>query len=1423
MKFKTLLFSLLSLIFMGFSSVAQTTYTFSDYPAGTQYAENETHVLDENVTLITNQCHFTTQLRVYSSASHDGNFYTNALPSNIQALSFNMGYKVDDIWIFGSNDGTTWDTVGTISTTSTSYADYTIDFGTNDYNRFKFDVVGTNQIRVASMTITYKQSSSMVQMPSFTPEGGLFETAQNVTISCETAGASIYYTTDGTTPDMSSTLYTAPINVSTTTTLKAIAYKTGMQESFVATQTYTFPVLVTDIASLRAGSTDGTIYKLTSEAILTFQTAHNNVKTIQDATGAILIYDPSGKITTTYNIYDGITGICGSLSLYGGLLEFVPISDPMAATSTNNTFVPQTMSIPEISLTDESKLITINDLSFSATGNFASSTNYTVTDANNNSLVIRTSYNTLDYIGTPIPETPKTITGIVTQYNGTIQFVPRSLADFVDGTSNTPILSATPSQLATFSYIKDFGPSDEQAISVTGINLTGNVSIACDSNFEFSVSDSSQYVNSLTLTPENGSISQTLLVRMKAGLDQNIYTGLLTLTPADTTVDAISYTLNGNVTVISSSYLWKKIENLNDLENNEQIIIAARNSSSTSDYAVMTAATVGKPNGVVCTPMSYQGTEILPMDILAYDTSYIWSLTKVNDSLFSFTNLSGEKLGYMSSTNFINDTNYIWKVEAGTSAASAMVPNHAGYKITNNTSTGRAIALNTSNKFAPYAVSNLESSNYNFFLDIFSKVETNADTTTLAMPIFTPAAGEYWDSVVVSISCTSVGATIHYTADGSTPDSNSPVYTTPLLINQTTTLKAIACQEGKTDSNVSTAVYTINITPVVPELTVSVNNMSGFAYDYNDGPSATQSFTITGENLSQDVVITVAGDFEIASSATGTFDSILNIATTSGSVNADVYVRMSAGLGIGNHTGTINIVSDETASVSLSGQVADPSAVYCIETFDNLGVSTSSSYLTGSFVGVNNVTWNYVQSRYDVEMTGPSLMLGRNRTPQAELTSGFISGGCGTISFDYMQAFSTNVNLNVYVNDILVGNVTSSSEANVIKNSGTISVYVGGPFTIKFMSANNSDGQVCIDNITWSNFNDGTVYTDAPTFTPIAGQYVDNVNVTINCATAGANIFYSTSSADGPWTAYTSAINLTQTTTIWAYAEKTGEVASSVASATYEIINATSVSSIAQLRQGQEDVYYTLTSEAILTFQSTVRNVKYIQDATGAILIDDNNHVITTAYNLYDGITGITGTLTTYNGMLQFIPAVNTAEATSQNNTVDPQLVTLSQLTEAYEAQLVKIENVTFDATGVFETSTTYNIMDATGEGVVRTQYNTLDYIGSEIPTTAVTITGVILEYNGVMQIVPRSQSDIEDYDAVDENTLSQISVTMSGNTMFVMNESDNTANMTVYNILGQPVMNKTISTGLSTFNHNLASGAYIVKVGDYATKLVVR
>jgi len=78
-----------------------------------------------------------------------------------------------------------------------------------------------------------------VETPAISPAGGTFESSASVSLSCKTAGATIRYTLDGSTPTATSTAYSAPVVVSASRTLKARAFKDGYDPSAVASATFT--------------------------------------------------------------------------------------------------------------------------------------------------------------------------------------------------------------------------------------------------------------------------------------------------------------------------------------------------------------------------------------------------------------------------------------------------------------------------------------------------------------------------------------------------------------------------------------------------------------------------------------------------------------------------------------------------------------------------------------------------------------------------------------------------------------------------------------------------------------------------------------------------------------------------------------------------------------------------------------------------------------------------------------------------------------------------------------------------------------------------------------------------------------------------------------------------------------------------------
>src|SRR2546425_8305509 len=93
-------------------------------------------------------------------------------------------------------------------------------------------------------------------------------------------------------------------------------------------------------------------------------------------------------------------------------------------------------------------------------------------------------------------------------------------------------------------------------------------------------------------------------------------------------------------------------------------------------------------------------------------------------------------------------------------------------------------------------------------------------------PRRTPGGPSSTLSLSVSISDATSGATIHYTTDGSTPTTSSPVYGGALTFTQTTTLNAMAAASGMTDSAVASATYNVQ-QPSLTSLTLSPSIVTG--------------------------------------------------------------------------------------------------------------------------------------------------------------------------------------------------------------------------------------------------------------------------------------------------------------------------------------------------------------------------------------------------------------------------------------------------------------------------------------------------------------------------------------------------------------------------------------------------------------------
>jgi len=167
---------------------------------------------------------------------------------------------------------------------------------------FKFHMTGGNQ-DTTTFTLNAVALGSMVSSPVFNPATGIYPLAQSVAISTPTSGASIYYTTDGGTPTESSTLYSGPVNVNSSMTLNAIAFKSGVTPSPLASASYVIgdpPVVEIPVFSPVAGT-----HALPQSVVITTATS-----------GASIRYTTNGSEPTSTN----------------GTLYSTPVSVPVTTT-----------------------------------------------------------------------------------------------------------------------------------------------------------------------------------------------------------------------------------------------------------------------------------------------------------------------------------------------------------------------------------------------------------------------------------------------------------------------------------------------------------------------------------------------------------------------------------------------------------------------------------------------------------------------------------------------------------------------------------------------------------------------------------------------------------------------------------------------------------------------------------------------------------------------------------------------------------------------------------------------------------------------------------------------------------------------------------------------------------------------------------
>jgi hypothetical protein len=158
----------------------------------------------------------------------------------------------------------------------------------------------------------------------------------------------------------------------------------------------------------------------------------------------------------------------------------------------------------------------------------------------------------------------------------------------------------------------------------------------------------------------------------------------------------------------------------------------------------------------------------------------------------------------------------------------------------------------------------------------------------------------------------------------------------------------------------------INLPPDQPLLTVNPATLTGFTYMTGEGPSAAQMFSVSGTNLTANVIVQAPANYEISTNETAGFTSTITLTQAGGTVaETPLYVRLASGLSIAAYNGqiTVNSTGATEATISLTGSVTGPTPYVTILQRPTQINLTDATYESAVLVEIGNYTTDDVRYR----------------------------------------------------------------------------------------------------------------------------------------------------------------------------------------------------------------------------------------------------------------------------------------------------------------------------------------------------------------------------------------------------------------------------------------------------------------------------
>ena len=385
----------------------------------------------------------------------------------------------------------------------------------------------------------YTINLSAAATPTFSPAGGAYAAGQAVIIAAATAGANIFYTTDGSIPTGSSTLYTGPLTISNAETVSAIALVSGFSNSGVASSAYTIvqAVTATPVFSVPAGT----------------YTAAQTVSLSDATTGAAIFYTIDGSAPSSSSTpYTGPITVSQTEEL-STIAVASGISSPLA-----NAFY--TISLPQSAMTP----------TFSVpAGSYASAQTVTLSDATGGATIYYTLNGSAPTASSTLYTSPLTVSA--TETISAIATASGFLNSAVASVAYTIIQTATATPV-----ISPASSSYNSALQVTITDATAGAAIYYTIDGSTPTPSSALYSGPIT-------VSSTETIHAIAAVGNNTSA----VATATITISVGGLKLNGNVFSGTAAVMGAQV----------QLYSAGRTGYGSAPTAVLSTPVVTDANG----------------------------------------------------------------------------------------------------------------------------------------------------------------------------------------------------------------------------------------------------------------------------------------------------------------------------------------------------------------------------------------------------------------------------------------------------------------------------------------------------------------------------------------------------------------------------------------------------------------------------------------------------------------------------------------------------------------------------------------------------------------------------------------------------------------------------------------------------------